>query len=273
MKKKLSFSKSDNLEVEFSDSEVWDALCSCDGNKALGIDGLNLQFIKKNCLLNKVIELDMVRGINFGSGMVHVLHLQFTDDMGLFIKPRVDYLRNLRRILRCFELAPGLRVNFYKSGVVKDMVCLSKKKGGLGIGRIPDKNKALLSKWIWRFGGEEGTLWRKMVCAKYGYDASGLWWVWKVPNSASIFVNVVRGLLVEGSMSTKIIMKGMCVVLENGKKIRLWEDLRCNSKLLREAFPRIFTLLVKKFGAVQEFRKWFNEKWAWEVSLKREIFD
>ncbi|KAK3205564.1 hypothetical protein Dsin_019610 [Dipteronia sinensis] len=36
------------LEVEFSEDEVWKAVSDCDGNKAPGPDGLNLNFIKSN---------------------------------------------------------------------------------------------------------------------------------------------------------------------------------------------------------------------------------
>ena len=34
----------------------------------------------------------------------------------------------------------------------------SKKKGGLGIGNLRSKNKALLFKWLWRFPNEQNTL-------------------------------------------------------------------------------------------------------------------
>ncbi|KAK2652577.1 hypothetical protein Ddye_012433 [Dipteronia dyeriana] len=37
-----------NLEVVFSVDKVWKALSDCDGNKAPGPDGLNLNFIKVN---------------------------------------------------------------------------------------------------------------------------------------------------------------------------------------------------------------------------------
>ncbi|KAK3199551.1 hypothetical protein Dsin_022966 [Dipteronia sinensis] len=36
------------LEEEFTHEEVWEAISSCDGNKARGPDGLNLNFIKSN---------------------------------------------------------------------------------------------------------------------------------------------------------------------------------------------------------------------------------
>ena len=45
--KKLTSVESMSLEVEFTMDEVWDALNSCDGNKAPGSDGFNLNFFFK----------------------------------------------------------------------------------------------------------------------------------------------------------------------------------------------------------------------------------
>lgn len=36
--------------------------------------------------------------------------------------------------------------------VVWEDICKPKRSGSLGINRIQDVNKALLSKWLWRFG-------------------------------------------------------------------------------------------------------------------------
>ena len=34
-------------------------------------------------------------------------------------------------------------------------------------------NKALFGKWIWRFASEEGSLWRHLICLKYGEEDYG----------------------------------------------------------------------------------------------------
>ncbi|KAK2636379.1 hypothetical protein Ddye_031171 [Dipteronia dyeriana] len=46
--KRLSEYDKEWLEGSFSCEEAWEALCSCDGNKAPGPDGMNLNFIKAN---------------------------------------------------------------------------------------------------------------------------------------------------------------------------------------------------------------------------------
>ncbi|KAK2642542.1 hypothetical protein Ddye_024305 [Dipteronia dyeriana] len=45
---KLSNIEKEGLEVEFTIDEVWEAVCGCDGNKAPGPNGLNLNFVMKN---------------------------------------------------------------------------------------------------------------------------------------------------------------------------------------------------------------------------------
>ncbi|KAK2649626.1 hypothetical protein Ddye_017115 [Dipteronia dyeriana] len=54
---KLSAVDKDYLEREFSEDDVWVALSNCDGNKAPGPDGLNMNFIKAN---GKEIKLDFM---------------------------------------------------------------------------------------------------------------------------------------------------------------------------------------------------------------------
>ncbi|KAK2649624.1 hypothetical protein Ddye_017113 [Dipteronia dyeriana] len=69
-------------------------------------------------ILNKAVDLDLISGECFNE-IVRVLYLQFTDDTIVFLKPKEKYLVNLKRILWCFELSYGLKINFHKSCVVR----------------------------------------------------------------------------------------------------------------------------------------------------------
>ena len=51
-----------------------------------------------------------------------------------------------------------------------DKVCAPIANGGLGIRKLTTFDKALLGKWLWRFGKEEDRLWRSVVASKYGED-------------------------------------------------------------------------------------------------------
>ncbi|GJZ13703.1 putative RNA-directed DNA polymerase, eukaryota, reverse transcriptase zinc-binding domain protein [Tanacetum coccineum] len=54
-------------------------------------------------------------GVNIGSDNVNISHLQFADDALIIGKWSYENAKNLCRILRCFHLASGLKVNFSKS--------------------------------------------------------------------------------------------------------------------------------------------------------------
>ena len=69
--------------------------------------------------LKTAVDLNLLRGFSVGDNEVHVTHLQYADDTILFLKPKVEFLANAKRILRCFEMASGLKINFHKSCVVK----------------------------------------------------------------------------------------------------------------------------------------------------------
>ena len=52
-------------------------------------------------------------------------------------------------------------------------VCTVKRKGGMGIKSLSKMNKALLSKWNWRFANDRNSLWRKVIAIKFGESPNG----------------------------------------------------------------------------------------------------
>ncbi|KAK3224465.1 hypothetical protein Dsin_011490 [Dipteronia sinensis] len=342
-----------------------------------------------NQLLKKARELNTLRGAIFGSGKEHITHLQFTDDTIIFLEPNRGYLLNLKRILRCYEMASGLRINFQKSCIIKvgknlsteidwadlfrckmtdlpitylglpldanpskknfwnpviqkienrlapwksrflskgrrlvlikavlssipifymsafkmpvgvaqkikriqrsffwgdgvekrkihtvswEMLCRGKDKGGLGISRMLDKNRGLLAKWIWRFGWEENTLWKRVLCAKYGMNIRDLRWEWNITSNPSHLVSSVSKLHQENVQIYNIITNGFKVVVGNGERARFWKDIYWQFQPLEKAFPRVFSLAKNKMGRVSEFGSWKGSRWEWEIQLRRPLF-
>ena len=48
-------------------------------------------------------------------------------------------------------------------------VCLAKDKGGLRIGNLEKRYKALLMKWFWSFPNECNSLWYKVIKSKFDF--------------------------------------------------------------------------------------------------------
>lgn len=57
--------------------------------------------------------------------------------------------------------------------VAWDKVCTLMDKGVLGIKRLHVVNKALLCKWLWRFGSEEDRRWQQVVVSRHGVKEDG----------------------------------------------------------------------------------------------------
>ncbi|KAK3199549.1 hypothetical protein Dsin_022964 [Dipteronia sinensis] len=72
--KKVSIEDSISLERPFSKEEVWEAVCSCDGNKAPGPDGFNLNFIKANWEVIQEDFLEFISGFHSDGHIVKELN-------------------------------------------------------------------------------------------------------------------------------------------------------------------------------------------------------
>jgi hypothetical protein len=66
-------------------------------------------------LMKRAVELQRFKGFSFGGSELVISHLQYADDTLLIGEASSENLWAIKAILRAFELASGLRVNFHKS--------------------------------------------------------------------------------------------------------------------------------------------------------------
>ena len=109
-------------------------------------------------------------------------------------------------------------------------MCKSKDRGGLGIRSVLGKNKGLLVKWVWRFGMEESSLWRRVVCAKYGVAIDSLRWDWQCGLKGSNFVKAIGSLHSAGTCHGNLIENSFQIKVGRGDRASFWNDVRVGGK-------------------------------------------
>lgn len=59
--------------------------------------------------------MGLIRGILLGGNKEDITHLQYADDTIIFLKADIKTVRGFKRLLQCFQLVSGLKINFNKS--------------------------------------------------------------------------------------------------------------------------------------------------------------
>uniref|UniRef100_A0A2N9EFE5 Reverse transcriptase domain-containing protein n=1 Tax=Fagus sylvatica TaxID=28930 RepID=A0A2N9EFE5_FAGSY len=125
-------------------------------------------------------------------------------------------------------------------------VCQPVHLGGLGIRNLRIFNKALLGKWLWRFGNEREALWRLAIVAKYG-DQHGGWSSGELlgPNGVSLWRNIRK----EWATFSRF----LSFEIGDGATVRFWTD-RCRpiqdweEESLSSFLDLLYSSSVKGYG-------------------------
>ncbi|XP_028113211.1 uncharacterized protein LOC114311295 [Camellia sinensis] len=292
-----------------------------------------------NILLSRARQLGLIQGAVVGSSGLRITHLQFADDTILFCNADKEEVGNIKRILRCFEIVSGLRINYHKSvicgigvddgsmqefasslncchhklplkylglplganpsrrstwkpvldkfkqklstwkrrllsfagrltliksvmsnlpiyylslfripaGVAKEIeriqsaflwggsdlrrkihmvrwevVSKNKNLGGLGLRRIKSFNQCLLLKWWWRFGVENKSLWKEVICSKY-VSLDGRWTPQLISRESKIWSDIIQAVMSNPELHHFYISNAQ-IVLGDGRRARFWRD-------------------------------------------------
>uniref|UniRef100_A0A2N9HX34 Reverse transcriptase domain-containing protein n=1 Tax=Fagus sylvatica TaxID=28930 RepID=A0A2N9HX34_FAGSY len=119
-------------------------------------------------------------------------------------------------------------------------VCQPLKLGGLGFRNLTKFNRALLGKWLWRYGNEEDAFWRLLIGSKYG-NSHGGWTTREVfgPHGVS-----------------------------------LWKTIRKNGAIfLKEGYPDLFRIARDKEALVVDHMCFQNGVVSWVLNFTRPAQD
>lgn len=122
-------------------------------------------------------------------------------------------------------------------------MCHPKEQGGLGVGCLKDMNMTLLSKWIWRFSMEAGSLWHSIIASKYDYHSNG-WDVNPTPNQSMSLL--WRNIIV---LYPKV-GPYLRFIVGNGRNIRFWTNVWWKDQHLASSFPNLFRMAYHKGATV-----------------------
>ncbi|KAK2640371.1 hypothetical protein Ddye_028166 [Dipteronia dyeriana] len=157
------------LEEEFTHEEVWEAICSCDGNKAPGLDGPNLNFIKSNWDIKRDDFFGFLTEFYKNGEVVRHLNKTF---IALIPKvgtlERISDFRPINLVGSMYKVLSKIGRRFANPNSPEVLVLVTW-----------NKNNGLLAKWVWRFGYEGSSLWKKVICASYGLEANCIRWKWQ----------------------------------------------------------------------------------------------
>ncbi|GKV01549.1 hypothetical protein SLEP1_g14096 [Rubroshorea leprosula] len=203
-------------------------------------------------LVKKAEGEGLLKGVAIGRGGMVLSLLQFSDDTVFMGKADVENLRVVKAILNCWEY-----------------MCVDKGRGGLGVADLERRNCSLLGKWWYRLGDGVDGLWKRVLWEKYyggrkevdvtsvvNWNMSGVW-------------KDIMGL---GSGSERLVAmlgEGFKWKVGNGSCVHFWHDKWVGDKPLRNLFPRLYALAIRRDGQLKDMGYWSAENWIWDCRWRR----
>uniref|UniRef100_A0A2N9J6S4 Reverse transcriptase domain-containing protein n=1 Tax=Fagus sylvatica TaxID=28930 RepID=A0A2N9J6S4_FAGSY len=145
-------------------------------------------------------------------------------------------------------------------------VCQPLHLGGLGIRNVRLFNRALLGKWLWRYGNERESLWRLIIHSKYG-SLPGGWTSATIPGSYGV------GLWKNIRKDWAHFARYLRFEVGDGTQIKFWNDPWCEIGPLKEVFPELYNISRDKEAWVADHLNYQNDVVSWSLNFSRPTQD
>ncbi|XP_006605191.1 uncharacterized protein [Glycine max] len=261
-------------------------------------------------LMREALDRNLYTSLLVGKNKIPVNILQYADDTIFFGEATMQNVKTIKSILRSFELASGLKINFAKSSfgaigksdqwrkeAAEYLNCrilplpfmylgipigdnprrsefwdpiLRKYKGGLGIKDLRTFNSTLLGKWRWELFHNQEELWAKVICSKYGG--------WRaVENGIAGSHDSIwwKDLIsVHKQQQNRAILRETSWKVGGGQKFRFWEDPWTADEVpLMVKFPRLYQISRQQNQLINQVGSVTNQGWEWKFNWRRSLFD
>jgi hypothetical protein len=155
----------------------------------------------------------------------------------------------------------------FKHCLVKwDTVCSPVSKGGLGVRKLVPFNRALLDKWLWRFGAEDNRLWKRVLVERHGAGCGDWSTGWtRDSHGCGLWKGIMLGW---NDFSAQVKFK-----VGRGNRVRLWHDRWCGDVPLKESFPALYACASNKSATISEVLVRENGRVDWQVTFLRNFND
>ena len=136
--------------------------------------------------------------------------------------------------------------------------------GGLGFRKRTTFNKALLGKWLWRFGVKETRLWRRVVVLKFGKEWGGGPPTWEGGVHGYGLWRSIR-------MGWEVFSKNIQFKVGVGNRVKFWTDRWCGDLPLHLAFPVLYNFVANKAASVDSslICQGVGDRKTWDVCFIR----
>ncbi|XP_028118943.1 uncharacterized protein LOC114316485 [Camellia sinensis] len=149
----------------------------------------------------------------------------------------------------------------------------SMDEGGLGIRNLRVANKCLLIKWWWRFGSEKDTLWRKVICSRNRLELAS-WIPSLIPsNSYSPVWNGIISVAEQCNSLKEYYLHNFKLKVGDGKRIRFWSDVWCQSVCLKDEFLTFIGYLWEKKEPLRVLVDKRTSTGDWSFAFRRELYE
>ena len=168
------------------------------------------------------------------------LSSSFIYHMSIYLLPKTIVESLDKQIRTFFQQGGGTKRKYHL--VRWGVICLSKKKGGLGVKDIFKMNVSLLCKLWWRLENEEG-LWQQLIKNKY---------------LRNDIISTVKHRLDDSPIWASLLkirqvyLRGRQVQTKNGKNTLFQEDCWINEKPICKEHPVLFDLCNDKLISVHK---------------------